>query len=395
MKPVLLLLSFLFLLLLEIARVYFIMPFPGSQYKETIDIAYWLHQHINWLRIAGWILTSILVIAFVRTGKKSARLIVGSAFLVYAIVFYFFNFRMLADKMFLQPRTKELVGIAENKIPEDKLVIALTVKGESRAYPIQVIGYHHQVRDTVGGIPVMVTYCTVCRTGRVFSPIVKGQAADFRLVGMDHFNAMFEDNGTGSWWRQSTGEAIKGPLKGSVLEEIPSQQTSLKAWIQRYPGTKILQYDPSFKEEYEELAEYDKGHIESSLEKRDSASWKFKSWVVGIRTPTAARAYDWNELVKKQFIQDSIPGLPLMLVLENDTSSFHVFNRMLGTHALAFAWNQKTQQLQDLLTGSGWDLNGTCITGPLTGMQLQRIQAYQEFWHSWKSFHPSTTRYPE
>ena len=43
----------------------------------------------------------------------------------------------------------------------------------------------------------MVTYCTVCRTGRVFSPIVEGQPETFRLVGMDHFNAMFEDEGTG------------------------------------------------------------------------------------------------------------------------------------------------------------------------------------------------------
>jgi hypothetical protein len=39
----------------------------------------------------------------------------------------------------------------------------------------------------------MITYCTVCRTGRVFSPDVDGKPETFRLVGMDHFNAMFED----------------------------------------------------------------------------------------------------------------------------------------------------------------------------------------------------------
>ena len=70
----------------------------------------------------------------------------------------------------------------------------------------------------------MITYCTVCRTGRVYSPIVNGKLEKFRLVGMDHFNAMFEDETTKSWWQQATGIAIAGPLKGSRLEEIPSHQ---------------------------------------------------------------------------------------------------------------------------------------------------------------------------
>lgn len=98
---------------------------------------------------------------------------------------------------------------------------------EASAYPIQFIGYHHQVRDTVGGQPVMVTYCTVCRTGRVFLPKVQGAAETFRLVGIDHFNAMLEDARTGTWWRQATGEAVGGPLRGEVLPEIASTQASL------------------------------------------------------------------------------------------------------------------------------------------------------------------------
>ena len=83
------------------------------------------------------------------------------------------------------------------------------------------IGYHHQVRDRVGGTDVLVTYCTVCRSGRVFSPLVDGTLERFRLVGMDRFNAMFEDESTGSWWRQATGAAVAGPRKGIQLVVIP------------------------------------------------------------------------------------------------------------------------------------------------------------------------------
>ncbi len=81
------------------------------------------------------------------------------------------------------------------------------------------------MRDTVGGAPVMVTYCTVCRTGRVYNLVVNGNSEIFRLVGIDQFNAMFEDATTKSWWQQATGMAISG---GTTLPEIPSQQLTLR-----------------------------------------------------------------------------------------------------------------------------------------------------------------------
>ena len=137
---------------------------------------------------------------------------------------------------------------------------------EARAYPIQLIGYHHQVRDTVGNTPLMVTYCTVCRTGRVYSPLVNGKPETFRLVGMDHFNAMFEDETTKSWWQQATGVAIAGPLKGKHLVEIPSRQASLASWIHYHPNSTIMQADTSFQKDYDDLADFDKGTIKGHLE---------------------------------------------------------------------------------------------------------------------------------
>mgnify|MGYP006144116991 CR=1 FL=1 len=53
------------------------------------------------------------------------------------------------------------------------------VEGEARAYPRQFIGYHHQVRDSVAGRPVLVTFCTDRRKGRVIDP-----TADGRPVGI-------------------------------------------------------------------------------------------------------------------------------------------------------------------------------------------------------------------
>ena len=38
------------------------------------------------------------------------------------------------------------------------MVIAVTLGGESRAYPIREMGYHHIVNDRLRGLPLVVTY---------------------------------------------------------------------------------------------------------------------------------------------------------------------------------------------------------------------------------------------
>jgi hypothetical protein len=369
------------------------MPFPGSQKSETINIAYFLNNYIWWFRILGLILIVTPMLYIFRNSRWGKKIFLAFFVLLYATVFYFFNFKFLADKMFYQPKNKILATVADNKIDSTKLVIGVTIKGQAKAYPIEIIGYHHQVMDTIDGEPVMVTYCTVCRTGRVFSPFVNGKLEKFRLVGMDHFNAMFEDVATKSWWRQATGIAVAGPLKGTALKEIASEQMSLGAWIRKYPNTTILQPDNVFAKQYKGLEGFDDGTIQSGLEKRDSASWQFKSWVIGLQNDGHAKAYDWNELVKQRVINDTFQNTALVLVLDNDNRSFHVWNRQVNDRLLQFSWDATSQTLKDTATNSVWNMNGECIEGEFKGSQLSPVQAYQEFWHSWQTFHPTTTKY--
>ncbi|MFZ1368993.1 MAG: DUF3179 domain-containing (seleno)protein, partial [Ferruginibacter sp.] len=382
-RTLLLITGFLILFSAEILRVYFIMPFPGSQKADTIQIAYFLNNNIWWFRILGLILIVPPMLYIFRNSRWWKKIFLAFFVLIYATVFYFFNFKFLADKMFIQPKNKILATVIDNKIDSTKLVIGVAINGQEKAYPVEIIGYHHQVTDSIGGEPVMVTYCTVCRTGRVFSPFVNGRLEKFRLVGMDHFNAMFEDAETKSWWRQATGIAVAGQLKGMALKEIESEQLTLGAWIRKYPNTTILQPDPVFADQYKGLQGFDDGTIQSGLEKRDSASWQFKSWVIGVQNNEHAKAYDWNELVKQRVINDTFQNTALVLVLENDNRSFHVWNRQVNDKLLHFTFDASSQTLKDTATNSQWTLNGECVEGVLKGSRLSAIQAYQEFWHSW------------
>jgi len=395
MKRFLLIAGLLLLFAAEILRVYFIMPFPGSQKANTIDIAYFIGRNIWWLRGAAILLIIYPAVSIFTKGSKWSKAWLGITLLGYCIVAYMLNFSMEADKMFRQPGTLLFADAKGNKIPEDKLVLGVVINNTAKAYPIQLIGYHHQVVDTFGNVRVIVTYCTVCRTGRVYSPYIREleKFDTFRLVGMDHFNAMFEDATTKSWWQQATGTAVAGPLKGQQLNELPSQQVTLAAWLRQYPGSAIMQPDTAYKEKFEKMASYDKGRSKSDLTKRDSSSWNPKSWVVGIQHLEWARAYDWNRLVKERMIQDSFSLYPVLITLEKDTASFHTFSRFVDGQSLSFVKADTSGTLKDVNTGSLWNEDGKSIAGPLTGKQLAPVAAYQEFWHSWQTFHPKTTKY--
>lgn len=387
MRRTFLLIGLLLLFTMEILRVYFIMPFPGSQQSDTIGFAYFLNNNIWWLRIIALALILPPLIHLFRHGRSWQKGLLIIAVLFYGLIFYLFNFRFLADKMFYQPKEKLFATAASDTTNKDKLVIGVALNQEAKAYPIEIIGYHHQVKDTLGGQPILVTYCTVCRTGRVYSPFVNGRPELFRLVGMDHFNAMFEDAATGSWWQQATGVAITGPLKGSRLAEIPSAQMSLGDWMAQHPESLTLQPDPHFKAKYDSLKGYDEGVIISGLEKRDTGSWQFKSWVIGVSLGGQTRAYDWNRLVNNRIIQDTVGHTALLLTIHPDNRTFYALTRPDSLH---FRYDTTTHLLKDENTQSIWLPDGACTAGPLKGQRLASVQAYQEFWHSWKTFHPLT-----
>lgn len=372
------------LILFEIFNVYFIMPMPGSQQMRSIDIAYFLY---TW-RWTFRVFFGILILAGVYSAYQSSRVFTALASVIALGVCYAFNFQMAADAMFEETRALSMKPANENHIKLDRVIIGVEINGEAKAYPISQIIYHHQVRDTLAGKLIMVTYCSVCRTGRVFEPTVNGKPETFRLVGMDHFNAMFEDNTTKSWWRQANGEAITGPLKGIVLPELASQQVSLDTWLKLYPESKIMQADVLYKDEYDSTAKYESGKSKKKLTGTDSLSWKDKSWVVGIQIGKESKAFDWNRLKKERIIQTNIGNEAILLVLAKDNKSFFAFKS--PTNNGKFTIKNDTL-LNDKLR---YNLKGESIEpNKMVHLSLAKVNAYQEFWHSWKTFHPNTQQY--
>jgi hypothetical protein len=118
----------------------------------------------------------------------------------------------------------------------------------------------------------------------------------------------------------------------------------------------------------------------------DSLSWKEKSWVVGVHHDGIDKAYDWNLLKQKRILHDTINATGVVIAIGSDNQSFSVFKRNSNEY---FTIHNDT-----LTSGeSHYSLLGKNLTDSST--HLNRIQAYQEFWHSWRTFHPNTLKYIE
>jgi Protein of unknown function (DUF3179) len=366
---------------LELALVYFIMPMPGSQRMRSIEFAYAIY---SWRWMLRGIFAAMLVsgVSSALRGYARSKVIVPVSLVALGVLAYVINFRMAADQMFKQPRKLTLTPASANRVEADRLVVGIEIDGQARAYPLQYIGYHHQVRDTVAGQQILVSYCTVCRTGRVFRPKVNGTLETFRLVGMDHFNAMFEDRATKSWWRQANGEAVIGPLKGTRMPELPSVQVSLKQWLALYPASLVMQADSAFLDEYAKDYAYERGTKRGGLTGTDTTSWADKSWVIGVALHGSAKAFDWKRLRRERVVNDVVGGVPIVLALGPDSVSFFAFQRPDSV-------NRFTLRGDSLVGVSGaYALNGRGPAGVLVP-----VNASQEFWHSWREFQPGTARY--
>ncbi|HUM65662.1 MAG TPA: DUF3179 domain-containing (seleno)protein, partial [Chitinophagaceae bacterium] len=188
-----------------------------------------------------------------------------------------------------------------------------------------------------------------------------------------------EDETTKSWWQQATGTAVSGKLKGSRLAEVLSVQTSLEKWLKLYPNSRVMQADPAFISSYDSTLKYESGASRRKLTGTDSLSWKDKSWVVGIRVEGQQRAYDWNELKRLRVIKDTIAQTPLALVLASDDKSFFAFKLPASGNELSL----KSDTI--FFSNRRFRIDGKGID---TSYSLEPLQAYQEFWHSWRTFNP-------
>ena len=131
--------------------------------------------------------------------------------------------------------------IADAGVPGIEPVVSLAVGGEARAYPLRILIWHQIVNDSVGGIPIVVTYCPLCNAALVFERRVGGETVEFGSTGLLRYSDLvMYDRRTESWWQQYEGRAIVGLMAGARLRQLPARLEAMQRFAERYPEGRVL-----------------------------------------------------------------------------------------------------------------------------------------------------------
>ena len=113
-------------------------------------------------------------------------------------------------------------------------VMSFFVGDDQRAYPLQILIWHEIVNDTVGDIPIAVTFCPLCNSAVVYDRRVGDAVLDFGTTGkLRNSDLVMYDRQTESWWQQFTGEGIVGVHTGTALKRLPARVESFGFFRER------------------------------------------------------------------------------------------------------------------------------------------------------------------
>lgn len=137
------------------------------------------------------------------------------------------------------PKFERIADITDLEATEP--VIGLIVNGKARAYPLRILMWHEIVNDTIGGVPVAVTYCPLCNSAVVFDRRFDDQVLSFGTTGkLRNSDLVMYDRQTETWWQQFLGEGLIGKYTGETLKTIPARLESYENYVKRAPDGEVL-----------------------------------------------------------------------------------------------------------------------------------------------------------
>ncbi len=139
----------------------------------------------------------------------------------------------------------------ETRIGDREPVITVEIAGQTpRAYPIRYLTWHEIVNDTVGDVPIAVTFCPLCNSGIVFDRRVNGELRSFGVTGkLRSSDMVMYDRETESWWQQAIGTGIVGQHTGDELTQLPAWMESWAEFTSRNPDGAVMA-EPAFNRPY-------------------------------------------------------------------------------------------------------------------------------------------------
>ena len=204
-----------------------------------------------------------------------------------------------------------------------------------------------------------------------------------------------KDRQEGSVWTHYDGSILSGPLadSGLRLEIQPIVHTSWAEWMELHPDTLVLDWYPEFAQRYREVVPGQAGlslQFQQTLLNTDERLPE-NELVLGVNVGSEFRAYvlgDFGPGVVA--INDTLGGIPVVIFIDGRADFGLAFQAAFGEQVLEFSSDGET--INDS-TGTIWDPNGSAVSGPLSGSQLNYVTSFVSEWYGWAAYHPETSIY--
>ncbi len=231
-------------------------------------------------------------------------------------------------------------------LKETDRVLAFTLDGVSRAYPVKILNWHELVNDHVNGRPVIITFCPLCGTGMMFDRSIDGREYTFGVSGLLYESDMLlYDHQTGSLWSQIAGKAVTGKMSGTKLKLLPVVNTTWGRWKRERPDTVALTPDTGYKRDYD-TDPFDRYNATDRLMfpvTEKNQRFDNKETVIGIRRNGDAMAYLFSRLKKAETpVKDTVGGVSILVHFDEDSSTAYITDtdgaQLPATVGFWFAW---------------------------------------------------------
>jgi hypothetical protein len=304
----------------------------------------------------------------------------------------------------------ESIDAARTWIDGQAPVIALELEGEAKAYPMAILTWHEIANDTLGGEPVVVTFCPLCNTALAFRATVDGVVHDFGTTGNLYLsNLIMYDRQTETWWQQASGLGVIGEQMGTQLEFLPAQIVSLDQFETDHADGTVLSRETGFQRDYgrNPYPGYDRAD-ESPFLFSGTADGRIapKERVATTGTSDQAIAFAYPELSEVGVATETVDGEPIVVFWapgtrsalddssindSDDIGTTGIYSPVVDGRTLTFErLGDRDAPITDRETGSTWSITGVATDGSLTGTQLERLVSADHLWFSWAAFNPET-----
>ena len=277
---------------------------------------------------------------------------------------------------------------------DNDLILGYESGDQAFAYPINILNFHEIVNDTIGGVPVLVTYCPLCFSGVVFSREVDGEVLTFgNTSALYQSDLVMYDHQSGSYWFQVGGEAVVGPRTGARLAPLASATMSWGEWRELHPETRLItggengatafanaRYARSFSGGFQDRINDEQFVFPVDEEKLDGRLAAGEI-VLTVEVGEAVTAFPLGP-AGNAAINSEVGGLPVVVFTKSQGASVGAFSRQVAGRTLSFDYREDEDLFVDRETGTAWNSVGIAERGPLAAERLERVSTRRAFWFS-------------